>query len=198
MDWLLEFYCINKVRVNLSNYKKIALIGENFCKRKDNPLYGKNLRIYNNGARENLKIGNNVVLDCKINCNAMGKLTIGDFTSIRENTTINCNREIYIGSHCFIGDRVLVQDNDSHPESPEMRRKQSLGLSNGITDTYDSQSAPVVIKSGVWIGTGAMVLKGVTIGENSIIGAGSVVTGNISSGHIAAGNPARIIRKVSQ
>lgn len=68
---------------------------------------------------------------------------------------------------------------------------------HGIYDrTSLGRSAPVTLKKNVWIGDSAIVCKGVTIGENSIVGAGAVVTNDIAANCIAAGNPARVIKRL--
>lgn len=189
-------YCYKRAQrdVKLLNYTRKAIIGTNFCETAYNPLSGSGLLIFNRGPRENLKIGDNVVLECKINCNTGASLRIGDYTSIREHSVLNCDNSITIGSHCFIGDQVIIQDNDSHPESPEMRLQQSLAVLKRMTDTQAAPSAPIIIGDKVWIGTRATILKGVTIGVGSIIGTGAVVTRSIPPMCLAAGNPARVIR----
>jgi maltose O-acetyltransferase len=64
-----------------------------------------------------------------------------------------------------------------------------------MDDTRVGSAKPILIEENVWLGYGAIVLKGVTIGKNSIIGAGSVVTTNIPANCIAAGNPCRVIKQ---
>lgn len=198
IEWIVQRYTRASIGLKIKNYNNIAVIGKNFCRTKYNPISGKNLLIHNQGKRKNIRIGDNVVLECKINCNTEGLITIGNFTSIREKSIINCNKQIDIGNYCFIGDRVLIQDNDSHPEEPELRRRQSIEISNELSDTRMSKNDPIVIGDGVWIGTGAIILKGVKIGENSIIGAGAVVTKDVPPMYIAAGNPCKLIRPLEE
>ena len=196
VEWINIFYLRYMIDVKLTSYEKIAVIGEDFCKTQYNPLFGQHLTIYNQGAKSNIQIGNNVILDCKINCNANGRLRIGNSTSIREKSVVNCDNRIEIGNFCFIGDRVLIQDNDSHPELPDLRRRQSMEIGTRITNTYEANNDPIKIADGVWVGTGAIILKGVKIGKNSIIGAGAVVTHDVPAMKIAAGNPAKIVRSI--
>jgi maltose O-acetyltransferase len=89
---------------------------------------------------------------------------------------------IRIGSHVLIGPGVQIFA-ASHPLAAEERR---LGLEFG---------APVTIQDDVWIGGGAIICPGTTVGSGSVIGAGSVVTRSIPAGVFAAGNPCRVIRK---
>lgn len=91
-----------------------------------------------------------------------------------------------IGNNVKIGGGVLLIDTDCHPIDYCDRRISNKG-------TF---SSPIVIEDDVWIGAQSIVLKGVTIGARSIIGAGSVVTNNIPADCIAGGNPCKIIRKI--
>lgn len=92
-------------------------------------------------------------------------------------TVIGAFASITIGSHVKCGANTLITDGDWHPEDPR-----------------SGEPKPVVIGDNVWLGVGAMVLKGAKIGANTVIGANSVVTGDIPANVVAAGNPCRVIR----
>jgi acetyltransferase-like isoleucine patch superfamily enzyme len=98
--------------------------------------------------------------------------------------TISADESITIGDRVIVGANVTITDSDFHPLDPVQRRLDPLA---GAT-------RPVVIGDDVFIGMNSLILKGVTIGARSVIGAGSVVTHDVEPGVIAAGNPARIIR----
>ena len=113
---------------------------------------------------------------------------IGNGTTIHPYVHIGALQEVAIGAGVLIASRVYITDHDHdylNPFEPP--------ISNGrlIVD-------PVRIEDYVWLGEGAMVLKGVTIGERSIIGAGSVVTRSIPPFSIAVGSPAKVIRRYNQ
>ena len=91
--------------------------------------------------------------------------------------------EVRIGDHTLFGPAVQILT-PLHPEDPVERRTEEHGR-------------PVTIGSDVWVGGGALILAGVTVGSRSIIGAGSVVTRDIPEGVFAAGNPCRVIRSCS-
>ena len=110
-------------------------------------------------------------------------LTIGRRVGM-SSTRIWCSDSITIGDHVKIGACVLITDTDAHPMDYQVRRNSNEG----------TQMAPIVIEDDVWIGAHAIILKGVTIGARSIIGAGSVVTKSIPADCVAAGNPCRVIR----
>ena len=98
-------------------------------------------------------------------------------------------KRIEIGSHCLLAGGIRIQDNDGHPIDPPRR------LAGEPVDIDDVQ--PVVIEDGAWVGHSCMILKGVTIGRDAVIGAGSVVTKDIPAGCVAAGVPARVIRSLA-
>ena len=98
-----------------------------------------------------------------------------------------------IGDNVNIGGNCMILDTDVHQLDYLARRGGTLIGYKNKTSTV--QTAPVTIEDDVWIGANCQILKGVTIGARSVIGAGSVVTRSIPADCIAAGNPCRIIRK---
>lgn len=93
---------------------------------------------------------------------------------------------VEIGDRVLLGSNCVVTDTDFHPLDPAQREQGFLGL--------DSQ--PVLIDDDVFVGMNSLVLKGASIGRGSVIGAGSVVTGDVPPGVVAAGNPARVLRSL--
>jgi acetyltransferase-like isoleucine patch superfamily enzyme len=94
-------------------------------------------------------------------------------------TTIGCFKEIIIGNNVKCGANTLITDSDWHLNDPRV-----------------GEPRPIFINDNVWLGYGVIVMKGVTIGENSIIGAGSVVTKSIPANVIAGGNPCVVIKTI--
>lgn len=92
---------------------------------------------------------------------------------------------IYVGDYTMFGPNVTVAT-AGHPILPELREKGY------------QYNAPVRIGKSCWIGAGALILPGVTIGDNTVIGAGSVVTKDIPAGVVAVGNPCRVLRKIGE
>ena len=109
------------------------------------------------------------------------QIRIGDNVGM-SSTRIWIHEGLTIGNNVKIGGGVLLIDTDCHPFDYSVRRNSNEGTC----------SAPIVIEDDVWIGAQSIVLKGVTIGARSIIGAGSVVTKSIPSDCIAAGNPCKV------
>lgn len=151
-------------------------------------------------GHEYISIGNNfrggkhVIIDAiayyngnKVNGTPL--LDIGSNVTLTDNCYISCCNEIRIGDGCLFGGNSFVCDNSHGNLSMEERSiipsKRPL-FSKG----------PVIIGKNVWIGRNVCIMPGVTIGDNSIIGANSVVTHDVEANVIAAGCPARIIRKL--
>ncbi len=140
-------------------------------------------------GRGRLQLGNRVNLSgrsCFYFMSGMPEppvIEIGDSVFIGNKCTLSAARRVRIGAGTLIGPGVRIHDNDGHPLDPGRRaRKERI--------TAD-EAAPVTIGTNVWIGAGAVVLKGVNIGDDSVVGAGSVVTANVPPQTIVAGNPAR-------
>ena len=112
-------------------------------------------------------------------------IEIGEEAEINNNAYIKSEGAgIYIGPRALLGSNVQILDSDFHDLHPDRRRGGRPAM------------APVHLEENVFIGDGTKILKGVTIGRDSVVGAGSVVTRSIPAGVIAAGNPARVVREL--
>ena len=116
------------------------------------------------------------------------KLIIGDYTGI-SNTTIDCHSEITIGDNVNIGAGTMIFDTDFHSTNWHDRQ-------NRIADTSNKKIRPIHIGDCVFIGARSIICKGVSIGNKSMVAAGSVVVKNIPDGELWGGNPARFIKKI--
>ena len=110
-----------------------------------------------------------------------GRIRIGNYCLICPGVRIGAAHEITVGDNCMIASNAYITDSDWH----DIYNRIIMG-----------KTAPVKIENNVWIGDSAIVCKGVTIGENSIIGAGAVVVDSIPANCVAAGNPARIVKQL--
>ena len=117
--------------------------------------------------------------------NGGASLTIGNNVGM-SSPTIWCDEKIVIGNDVRIGALVTIMDTDCH----------SLNYMDRMNGDKGTKTKPVVIEDGVLIGAQSIVLKGSHIGAHSVIGAGSVVCGEIPANCIAAGNPCKVIRKL--
>lgn len=134
------------------------------------------------------KIGKNVAVDIKFFCDFGKNIYIGDDVIINSNCTFVDNETIHIGNRVLIAPNVQIYT-AYHPLLPEERYiKEPAGAC-----FFNTCAAPVIIKDGVWLGGGAIILPGVTVGENSVIGAGSIVSRSIPDNCVAVGNPCKPI-----
>jgi acetyltransferase-like isoleucine patch superfamily enzyme len=118
---------------------------------------------------------------------ASSVIKIGDKCSLN-GTIIHSRNAVIIGDNCMFGPGVVILDNDSHNTSidPKSRRQGQI------------EETPVVIGNNVWIGMRSIIMKGVNIGDNSIVAAGSIVTKSVPSNSLFGGNPAAFIKKLDK
>jgi acetyltransferase-like isoleucine patch superfamily enzyme len=111
----------------------------------------------------------------------LGRIKIGSYCLISPGVRIGSASEIIIADDCMIASSAYITDADWH----DIYNRVSVG-----------KSTPVRIEKNVWVGDSAIICKGVTIGENSIVGAGAIVVDSIPANAIAAGNPARVVKQL--
>ena len=151
---------------------------------------------------DDVKLGKNVRLSKFINlygCSIDENSKIGSFVEVQKNAAIG--KHCKISSHSFICEGVTIEDNvfvghnvtfinDIYP-----RATNDQGT---LQTEEDWVCIPTLVKCGASIGSSVTLLSGITIGENSIVGAGSVVTKDVPSNTIVAGNPAKILREIKE
>jgi acetyltransferase-like isoleucine patch superfamily enzyme len=155
-----------------------------------------------NCIADDVKLGKNVRLSNFINlygCEVGDDTKIGAFVEIQKNASVGkCCK---ISSHTFICEGVVIEDNvfighgvtfinDSYPRAATQDGR--------LQTEADWKVEPTVIKKGASIGSGTTILSNTNIGENAIVGAGSVVTKDVPPNCIVAGNPAKILRSIEQ
>jgi maltose O-acetyltransferase len=154
----------------------------------------------NTGTSDMISIGNHCTLGCLLQALYGGKINIGNNTYIGPQTIIQSKESVTIGDNVIIANNVLIVDNNNHPVEPEMRLKMSACndfLHDELWTWKYAESKPIVIESNVWIGRDSRILKGVHIGEGSIVGLGAVVTKDVPPYTVVAGNPARVVKHLS-
>ncbi len=179
---LVGFFWLRLKKVKITYSNNTIIKGLPFVKNKGQFHIYPNVTI--NSLYRTNPIGGSTFCTFVIEENA--ELLIDEGARI-SNITINCKENIYIGKNVFVGGDTKIYDSDFH----------SLHLSERLKEIdTDIKKAPVKINDGAFIGASVLILKGVEIGENSIIGARSVVTKNIPKNEIWAGNPAKFIRTI--
>jgi maltose O-acetyltransferase len=153
------------------------------------------LRIYNKTETEPERqiilqqllggFGQDLVIEPPFYCTYGENIYIGDFVYLNVLCTIlDCN-EVHIGHHVMIGPGVQIYTAAHHLKAES--RIQGWEVAK-----------PIVIEDNVWLGGSAILLPGVTVGRNAVVGAGAVVTRNVPADTVVAGNPARVIKEIEQ
>jgi acetyltransferase-like isoleucine patch superfamily enzyme len=143
-------------------------------------VIGDNLHMVSSADRSGITLFSR----CSFTTYPGGEIRIGNRVGLN-GTTITSKKLVQIGDGTMIAPNVIIVDSDFHAQWPPDSRL--------ISSTADTDR-DVIIGSNVWIGMNSVILKGTTIGDNSIIGASSLVSGDIPGNVIAGGNPARVLR----
>ena len=135
---------------------------------------------------------------CSFSLGKAGRCTVGDFTMLN-GVLIMSEELIEIGSYCMMSWNVGIADSDFHPLDPAQRLQDALALAPYYEKRPERptlKTAPVRIRNNVWVGMGAVILKGVEIGENSVVAAGAIVTKSVPANVVVAGNPAVVVKQL--
>lgn len=182
----LKLYYVKK------NVKKHAtFIGEG-----QNLGFESRVYLLEGAIKENVLLHNHSEMFGTIYAIHNGVINLGEWAKIGPGSIIEATNRIEIGKDTAVGARVTMRDNNSHPISPNYRRNMRRTPHGSIErSSTRSISSPIIIGENVWIGENARICKGVTIGDNAIIAASSVVTKDVPANAIAAGNPAKIVKE---
>lgn len=161
-----------------------------------------------------IHVGNSLILyrNCDILASGCGEIIIGNECIIGSNFRMYCRQRIVVGNNVLISWNVLIADYDAHSIDPDERLREINYLQDTISPNIfrniqhrlekeyrpDYKSNPVIIGNNVWIGAHSIILKGVNVGSDSVIAAGSVVTKDIPDHCVAAGNPAKVVRTITK
>jgi len=129
------------------------------------------------------EIGEGAFVRSPFFCDYGDGIRIGARTFVNFNCTMLDGAPIAIGEECLLAPSVQLVT-ATHPLEPAARRAAT------------EQALPITLADGVWLGAGAIVCPGVSIGENTVVGAGAIVTGDLPAGVVAYGNPARVVREI--
>lgn len=139
-----------------------------------------------------LNIGDHCVIKADFSVRFEGKCTIGSYTGIMENSEIRCDEFIEIGDYNMISYECMIYDTNTHSIYSKDKRREMTKLDfPAIGREHEKPiTQPVKIGNDCWIGKRAAILKGVTIGDESVVGALAVVTKNVDKNMMCYGNPA--------
>lgn len=173
---------------------------EKYIKKGDSRVDGLQLNIRQPKDKIYVTVGDDSVINATINIGEC-EFNIGDRVMIN-GSTFYCTRGITIGNDVLISWGCTIADSNMHSivsadrlvELANAKKEYDNGTIGDNPDLATINSAPIVIKDKVWIGFNCIIMKGVTIGEGAIIGAGSVVTKDVPDYAVVGGNPAAVIK----
>jgi acetyltransferase-like isoleucine patch superfamily enzyme len=151
----------------------------------------------NAGPRERITLREAVVCRGLLVREAFGDgcIRVGDHVYIGDDVLVSCAASVTIGRFTLVAHGAQILDNDSHPTDPGAREAHYRAiLAGGPVPAPPVGAAPITIGERAWIGLNAFVGKGVTIGDESIVAAGSVVTRDVPPRTLVAGNPAQAVK----
>ena len=160
---------------------------------------GLDARLVNRNKPAALSIGRHTVSRGIMRLEPSGSLTIGERCYFGDGVLISAADRVEIGDGTLFAHGVQLFDNNTHPTDADERERhfaKILGLSKN-TD-YRIAKAPVTIGRRCWLGMNVLVFRGVSIGDDTVVAGGSVVTSDLPSGVVASGNPARPVRNLKE
>jgi len=151
------------------------------------------------GDSQKIRIGSDSIIQGELTVFAHGgQIQIGDWCFVGEQARVWSASSIVIGNRVLIAHAVNIFDNLTHPIRAADRHAQFRQIAkSGHPRSISLGEQPVLIEDDAWIGAGAFVLRGVTVGTGAIVAAGAVVTKDIPAYSLAAGNPAKIVRDLT-
>lgn len=170
--------------------KKVTLVGDKQTFQSTSRVY-----LFAGSTKEDIVLYDHVDMFGQIFSYASGKVIMHEWAKIGPGSVITAVNKVEIGKDTAIATGVTIIDNNTHPINPEDRRYMRHTPHGSLErQNQYSANAPIIIGENVWIGTRSRIQKGVTIGDNAIIAANSVVTKDVPANAIAAGNPAKIVK----
>lgn len=187
---------IKKIYHKWVYYKAKQYVKKNASFKGNNHVFSNNSFVcLSDGARkEQVIIEDGAWMQGQIFVEGNGVVIMHEHSKIETSTRILCVNRVEIGAYTAIAEATIC-DNNNHPVSPEFRKKMRITpIGSQMRMWKYSDNKPIKIGENCWIGAGVRICKGVTIGDNSVIAACSVVTKNVPANCIAAGNPAKVVK----
>jgi acetyltransferase-like isoleucine patch superfamily enzyme len=174
----------------------------NYIKKNSSSVRPESEILNLSDSKENIVIGSNTIIKGRlIVFPHSGKIKIGNYSYVGHRSEIWSAKNIIIGNRVLIAHNVNILDTDAHPSSSELRhlhfkQMKNYGFSNNKYSKINKniKSLEIIIEDDVWIGIGAFIRRGVTVGKGSVISPMSYVIKDVPSYSVVSGNPATIIR----
>jgi acetyltransferase-like isoleucine patch superfamily enzyme len=179
-----------QLEVVASSFRESAVIGENL-------KIGPGAWCFNAGSKDQIQLGASVICRGILRTFERGTLVIRDHVYIGDDCLISCSERVEIGAWAGLGHGVQIFDSDTHPMDSGLRKLDLMTIYGLRSDPRPNiPTGRVVIGELAVLGANAIVLKGVHVGEGSIVAPGALVTGNVDDYTLVAGNPARLVTRL--
>ena len=173
--------------------KKVTLIGTEYDKYLFDLHSSVSLR--DGSTSSDIILEDNVWMFGSLASQSGGKIIMHKFSRLGDCSSVTCVDKVEIGAYTTISNFVWISDNNNHPVNPSYRKYMRVQSIDDDSRLWKhSVHAPVIIGENCWIGRNVSIMKGVHIGDNTVIAANSVVTKDIPANCIAAGNPAKVVK----
>ncbi|MBR0757053.1 acetyltransferase [Bradyrhizobium jicamae] len=192
-------FLIQRLTGRNSDYLIQRLLGRATCRLQPGAVLGPNARIRNiRGDADKIVVGaESRMFGELMTFGHAGEIRLGEWCFVGEGTRIWSAASIEIGNRVLISHSANIFDNLTHPIGARDRHAQVRQIFNqGHPRKLSLDESPVKICDDAWVGAGAMVLRGVTVGEGAVVAAGAVVTKDVAPFTIVAGNPAVPVREL--
>lgn len=165
----------------------------------DGVLLGLKSRVVNLADPARLVIDGPCALRGILRVEPGGAIHIGQWCYVGDSTIISSASSVMVGEGTLLAHGVQVFDNSSHPINPQRRQEQFMKMlgDTSISGPFDIATDPIRIGRRCWVGMNSIVMRGVEIGDETIVAAGSVVTKSLPAGVVAAGNPCSVVRELA-
>ncbi|MEQ8433432.1 MAG: acyltransferase [Oceanicaulis sp.] len=160
---------------------------------------GLDARIVNLNEPGAIKLSGPAAIRGVLRADSGGRIEIGEFCYIGDGVVISAHQSVSVGRCTLLAHGVQIFDNNSHPTQTfqrEVQFRRMLG-DKSVYVPMKIGAAPVAIGANCWIGMNSLIMRGVSIGDGTIVAAASVVTSDLPAGVVAAGNPARVVRELT-
>lgn len=153
------------------------------------------VRLMDGAKKENVVIEEGCWMLGQVCVQTDGVFIMHAYSKIDSTTLVQCVNRVEIGAYTAIAHNTTICDNNNHPINSEFRKLMRVTSVNSDMRLWKhSQNAPVLIGENCWIGSNVRICKGVTIGDNAVVAACSVVTKDVPANAVVAGNPAKIVK----
>lgn len=201
---MLQGGCLNPIGAAVGLISRLKYWAKDRMNRRKLAACGKNTVLQGyidaRGNRCNIRVGDECTLQgLLVTETDTSEIVIGNNVFIGSQTVVDCATRVEIEDDVLVSYQCLLIDSNNHSNNAAVRRNDLPDVKYGRAYNWAAiPSRPIVIRRGAWIGARAILLKGVTVGEGAIVGAGSVVTKDVEPYTIVAGNPARVVRRLER